>query len=300
MRTAAVWDEAEGSQSGGRGDKKRWIFGSSVIAEAGTEVIGLSDFKKLCPNEAAGIALGNNDCVVLTNNAGMSYGDRVGGTYYTNDKQEYLIKDAFEANTYAKIVISDQAMKERMYNLVTDRFFVLCQDKVTLKEYLETDTDRTLKDMLKVEVLDDYSDAWEEKVGQTQLRLDARTIVTVTILILCLVMLYLFQRSQVRERIGMIAVYRLLGIPGRKLGTIFCMESILTFLRTTLPSGLLVLVVLEILSRIEAFEVPLYLTWKAAVIGGLGILVFHMLVTLLPLYRLLRLPPAKLAAKFDY
>ena len=276
------------------------MAGIASIAEAGTEVIGLSDFQKLCPVEAAGITLGNDDCIVLTNNAGMSYGDRIGSIYYTNDKQEYRIKDALEANTYAKIVISDQAMKERMYNLVTDRFYILSQDKAALKEYLETDANRTLKDMLKVEILDDYTDAWEEKVGQTQLRLDARTIVTVTILILCLVMLYLFQRSRVQERIGMVAVYRLLGIPGRKLATIFCMESFLIFLRTTLPAAVFVWGVLGVLSLIRAIEVPLYLTWKAAAIGGGGILLLHMLVSVLPLYRLLRLPPARLAAKFDF
>ena len=121
-----------------------------------------------------------------------------------------------------------------------------------------------------------------------------------SVLLVCFVMLYLFQRSQVQERIGMIAVYRLLGIPGRKLAAVFCMESFLIFLRTTRPSGLLVWGVLTLLAQFKSFEVPLYLTWKAAGIGAAGILLFHILVSIVPLYRLLRQPPAKLAAKFDF
>jgi len=275
------------------------VAGISSIGLAGTEVIGLEDFKKLCPDAAQNLSLGLNECIVITNNAGMEYANLVGRTYYSNSKQEYKIAAAVEADTYAKIVVSDQAMQARMYSLISDRFFVYCEDKIAVKEFLATDANRTLGDRVKVEVIDDYTDAWEEKVGQTQMRLDARTIVTVTVLLLCLVMLYLFQRSQVQERIGMIAVYRLLGIPGRKLASIFCFESFLIFLRTTLPVAVLVWDVLMVLAQIKSIEVPLYLTWKAAGIGALGILVFHMLVSVVPLFRLLRLPPAKLAAKFD-
>ena len=112
-------------------------------------------------------------------------------------------------------------------------------------------------------------------------------------------MLYLFQRAQVREQIGMVAVYRLLGIPGRKLGTIFCIRSILVFLRTTLPVTVLVWIVLTVLSQFKALEIPLYLSLKAAAIGAGAILFFHILVSLIPLYRLLRQPPARLASKFD-
>lgn len=273
--------------------------GIATIAPAGTEVISLTDFRRMNPKVADHISLGKNDCIVITNNAGMEYANLVGNTYYSNSKQEYRIAAAIEADTYAKIVISDQAMEDRIHSLITDRFFVYCEDKAAVKEFLSTDKNRTLGDRVKLEVLDDYTDAWEEKVGQTQMRLDARTIVMVTVLLLCLVMLYLFQRSQVQERIGMIAVYRLLGIPGRKLATVFSLESFQIFLRTTLPVSLLVWGMLTVLAGIDSIEVPLYLTWKAAGIGALGILLFHMLVSVVPLYRLLRLPPARLAAKFD-
>ena len=274
--------------------------GIASICVAGTEVICLSDFQKLCPREAGNIRLGMNDCIVITNTAGAAYANNVGGSFPTNTDQTYKIAAALEADIYAKIVISDEAMDERIRSLATENFFLICEDREGLKNYLQTNANATLNGKLEIEVRDDYSNAWEEAVGKQAQRLDARTIVTVTVVVMCLVMLYLFRRAQIRERTGMAAVYRLLGIPGGKLGAIFCMESFLIFLRTTLPATVFVWAVLQILSRIEAIRVPLYLSWKAAAIGGGGILLFHMLVSLIPLWRLLRMPPAQLAAKFDY
>lgn len=98
----------------------------------------------------------------------------------------------------------------------------------------------------------------------------------------------------------MAAVYRLLGIPKRKLAGIFAMESILSSLQTALPAAVVVWLVITILSRIEDLGLRLILPWQAAAAVYGGILVYHILAALLPLGRLLRLPPAQLAAKYDY
>ena len=276
------------------------LAGISSICSGGTEVMAFSDFKELFPELASGIKLGKNECIVITNNAGVGYVGEIGNIFETNDWQEYRIAAAFDANTYAKIVIRDEDMAERVRFQLSEFLFLVCEDKDAMKDFLLNDPDRTLNDQVKLQVKDLYAAAWTEKTGDTAVRLDARTIVTVTVLLVCIVMLYLFQRSQVRERIGMVAVYRLLGIPGRKLTTIFCMESFLVFLRTTLPITAIVWAVLAILNKIEALEIPLYLTAKAAGIGAGAILVFHILVSVLPLLRLLRQPPARLATKFDF
>lgn len=276
------------------------LAGIASIAPGSTEVICLSDFKALCPAQAAGISLNENECIVISNNAGAGYVGKEGQHFKTNSDQMYLITAVVEANTYAKIVISDQALDVLTRSLLSEYLYIICDNKDAVKDFLQKDPGSTLNGKVKIDVIDDYTTAWEEKVGQTQLRLDARTIVTSTVLFLCFIMLYLFQRSQVREQIGMIAVYRLLGIPGRKLGTIFCLRSFLVFIRATLPLTVLVWVILFVLRQFEAFEIPLYLSLEAAAIGAGAILIFHVLVSLMPLYRLLRQPPARLASKFDF
>ena len=276
------------------------LAGISSICAGGTEVMALSDFRELFPELAEGITLGKNECIVITNNAGVGYVGGIGNIFETNDWQEYRIAATVTADTYATMVIRDEDMAERVRTQLSEFLFLICEDKDAMKDFLSTDPGRTLGNQVMLELRDLYDDAWERKAGDTEVRLDARTIVTVTVLLVCFVMLYLFQRSQVRERIGMVAVYRLLGIPGGKLTTIFCMESVLVFLRTTLPVTAFVWAVLAILNQIDALEIPLYLTAKAAGIGAGAILLFHILVSVIPLFRLLRQPPARLATKFDF
>ena len=131
------------------------------------------------------------------------------------------------------------------------------------------------------------------------MRLGARQIVTLTVIALSLAMLYLLQRSRVQERIGLVAVYRLLGIPGRKLGAIFALEHILSSLTSTPPTAFLTWLTVAVLKKFPSLEIQLLLPWYAAAGVYFCILAFCVLVSLLPLYRLLRLPPARLAAKYD-
>ena len=126
-----------------------------------------------------------------------------------------------------------------------------------------------------------------------------RSVSSFTVILLCAVMLFLLQRTRVQERIGLIAVYRLLGIPGGKLRTIFAMESLFLSLTSVLPVAVLAWMAVAVMTRLPNIGVSLLLPWYAAVGCYLALLGFHILAGLLPLGRLLKLPPARLAAKYD-
>ena len=131
------------------------------------------------------------------------------------------------------------------------------------------------------------------------MKADARTIVTVTVMALAAVMLYLLRRAQIHTRIELLAVYRLLGIPKGKLAAIFTMESFLQFAVSALPAALLTWGVCAVLTAVEDIAFAMVLPFGAAALCAGGIFLFHLLVSLIPLYRLLALPPARLASKFD-
>ena len=118
-------------------------------------------------------------------------------------------------------------------------------------------------------------------------------------ILLCVVMLSLLQRTRVQERIGLIAVYRLLGIPGGKLRAIFALESVFLALRSILPVTLVTWAVVAAMNSLPSMVSSLTLPWYAALACALLLLGFHILAGLLPLGRLLKLPPARLAAKYD-
>ena len=70
-------------------------------------------------------------------------------------------------------------------------------------------------------------------------------------------------------------------------------------LRSILPAALLTWAGVAVMARLPSMEVSLRLPWYAALACALGLLGFHILAGLLPLQRLLKLPPARLAAKYD-
>ena len=204
-----------------------------------------------------------------------------------------------EADTYASLVIPDGETGALLRSMMTSAFYLYCEDKQAVKDYMAGDLPEELEGRLIVRVTDQNSADWASYRSATQLRLDGRRIVTLTVILLCLVMLFLLQRAQVQERTGLAAVYRLLGIPGWRLGAIFALESLLLSLTSALPAGLVTWLAVAILSRMPSLEVPLLLPWYAAAAACLLLLVFHGAVSVFPLGRLLRLPPAKLAAKYD-
>ena len=157
----------------------------------------------------------------------------------------------------------------------------------------------SLEGRLKITVTDEYGSQMEAYQEAARIRANARSIVTLSILVLSAVMLYLLQRTRVQERMEMIAVYRLLGIPGRKLTAIFGLESLLLSLKTALPAALLTWAGAALLTRMESLGLSLTLPWPAVLICFAAITLFYLLASILPLARLLRLPPAQLAAKYD-
>ena len=204
-----------------------------------------------------------------------------------------------ETDFYADIVVHDDMVEMLLKKTSGQRFYIYCTDKNAAVDTLQ----RVVAEMdnaVDITIYDHYVTTMRQYREETSLRADARTIVTATIILLSMVMLYLLRRSQVQERIGMLSVYRLLGIPRRKAAGIFCLESLLSCLSVALPAALAVWAVLLGLNAMPETQTQMLLPLEAALLVGCGITVFHLVVTLLPLWRLLRLPPAQLAAKFDF
>ena len=158
-----------------------------------------------------------------------------------------------------------------------------------------------LIDMLAIMVTDRYAKDMAAYTERTALKLDARTIVTFTVLVTAALMLYLMQRSKIRERMDLIAVYRLLGIPKGNLVTVFAIESLLLTLKYALPTVLVSFAAFKVMAAIPMLSGAslLFPLWAAALTLAV-ITLFRLLVATLPVLSLLSQPPARLAAKYDF
>ena len=271
-----------------------------ALGNKGSEVAGLSDLQAAFPGKYDDIVLADNECIVLPANAGSVYRDKLYANFNLTSGKSYVIMYSIEVTDFfAKIVVADDQIQEILHSMSSGKFWVYCEDKATMSAYLRSIPEK-MGGAVSMTVVDSYSDRMKEYHEASSVRTDARTIVTVTVLALSMVMLYLLRRSQVQSRIGMLSVYRLLGIPTSKSVEIFVTESVFSTLTTALPAAHGTWTVMAILRTFASLEFEMLFPWQAAVLVYLAIVVFHVLVSLLPLMRLLRLPPAQLAAKYDF
>ena len=271
------------------------------LASAGTEVITLREFRALTGYETI-TELAADECIVLCDYAGSTFQTKVGFPFTTFSGYSFTIRDTLkdtDDSITAKIVISDEGL-EAIYRAVllkSEAFELWCKDKAAMLSILEAGLPEDVAKMMTLRYTDDYAlryDAYRELVAA---QLDAKTIVAIAVITLALVMLYLMQRSKIRERMDLVAVYRLLGIPKRNLLFIFCGESMMLTLKYALPTVILVWAVLRGLSWAS---VDMYYPVWVAALTFLVITVCRLLIAGLPVFRLLRQPPAKLAAKYDF
>ena len=269
----------------------------------GTEVITRSEYMRLTGQTLPEIE--PNRCIVLGDNTSSKWNADYAGQYvgsYFPMISDAMLTDTDDSIT-AKLIIADEDLEPLFASMIQahSSFGIRCADKAAMLEVLKNDMPEDLANVLDVLITDKYAKDWDAYTEQATLKLDARTIVTFTVLLAAALMLYLMQRSKIRERMDLIAVYRLLGIPKHNLLTVFALESLILTLKYALPTVAGVYVAFLVMARVEmlAANALLYPLWAAA-LTLLAIALYRLLVATLPVLRLLRLPPARLAAKYDF
>ena len=286
------------------GERTVYVSRSVMLAMRNTgsvKVVSLSELKELDPQTYGGVTLAEDECLVNYPVAGDIYKYRV-GTHYplsSGSGVYYVIQDAINLpDLQAAVVLFDTQVDEILIQGLNDTVYLYCADKAAAKAYLQELMAEGGQSMI-LRVSDLYQNQYDQYARAASIRADARTIVTATVLAVCLVMLYLLCRTQAQGRIELLAVYRLLGIPRRKLYIIFLLEGVLSALTAIIPAALLTWGGVMAIHRWTEIELAIVLPWQAAGLVGLGILAYYLLVSVLPLFSLLRLPPARLAAKYD-
>ena len=303
------------------GEPSMYMSSEAMLALAicGTEVMTRSEYVRVTGDHSIP-ALAQGECLAVQQNTpGLNVFTTVDmyiGSHYSL-KQVGTVEPA-DATIGAKLIIADEDLSPLFASMMASQtgFSIWFADKaaaldrinnVLPNEPVKYETTGTksepqlLTDMLAITVSDRYSKDMADYTERTALKLDARTVITFTVLITAALMLYLMQRSKIRERMDLIAVYRLLGIPKRNLVTVFAIESLILTIKYALPTVLGIFAAFKVMAMIEmlAGSALLFPLWAAALTFA-AITVFRLLVATLPVLSLLSQPPARLAAKYDF
>lgn len=284
------------------GEPSIYMFkeGLLAIGTGGYEVISLSEYNALLGTD---YTLEPTECIVLMNNAGYAYREgeiiNLRNNYYLSVKD---ISYSPDPSIKAKVVVSDEDINTIYRAMIssTNMFTLWTEDKEAVMGYLDAGLPADMKGRLDISVVDNYSNAYREYKENTVTKMDARTIVITSVTLLSLIMLYLMQRSKIRDRMDIVTVYRLLGISKRNLMLIFGIESLLTTVKYSLPTILFAYGAIRLISSIEQLGTVLIYPLWGALLTLVIIAVFRLMVAILPILSLNRKPPAQLAANYDF
>lgn len=192
-------------------------------------------------------------------------------------------------------VISDEAYNNIFKFLIVEskQFTAVAEDKEFVLSYFENLPQET-RDKMQIFVTDHYSEQLAEYEEARAIKVDARLIITITIFIVSLLLLYFSMKSNAIKKMEDIMVYRLLGIQKSSILLIFAIESILLTLYTSVPAVILTSAVLKFIVSIPSLQLNLVYPWGAA----MGIIIFlfsiNALTGVLPIIGIIRKPPAQL------
>ncbi len=270
----------------------------------GMEVIPYPEFCALTGYDKFD-SLGVDECLVLADSAGYVFTTYIGENYYFGQNRTFLIKDAptdTDDSISANYVFSEERIN-LLYNEMVkghSEISLWCADKTAMLEHLQDEMPEDIKGMIEMKIEDKYKTSYDKYSKSASIKADARTIVTATVFVLSAVMLYLMQRSKINERMDIVAVYRLLGIPNRNLLFIFAVESIVLTLKYAVPTVLLTWLTINALTAAESIEFSMLFPLPAVGITLAAILAVRIIFSVIPVLRLLSEPPARLAAKYDF
>ena len=252
--------------------------------------------------------IASGEAVVIEENGGKYYTSRLGTALTFNNSIQFRLREAVQVGDVGKygittpLIIADEDVEKFLRNAIETRtrFDIWCADKEAVKKALTEGIPQEIRDIVVIDIEDTYQTEYTSFMGRRSVRLQTRFIITGAVGLLCLVMLYVIQRFRVRDRMGMIAVYRMLGIPGRDSMGLFILENLLLTLKFAVPTVLLAWAAAELLPLLGVGELSISIPVWVPFVTILAIAAAQVLVAVLAVLPLIGMPPAKLAAKYDF
>lgn len=274
-------------------------FAYISIAIAGNYIMSLSELQERFPGKYDDVVLGDRE-VLAGPNAGINL-QTAGNKTTLNNGWFCTIKDSIEG-IEASFVIRDDLYESYVRDMITNtkKMIIYSEHKKEVKKLLEDGVPEELENVIRIKVKDYHTEYMEEYQAAMLERVGVRTIVTVTILLVSAVMLLFLLKARIQERLEFFTVYRLLGVPKSKTRAILLLESLVLSVLGSLPAALLTYGAVMVLNLLPSIALGMVLPFWTVAAAYVGVLFLQMLGVLLSANGLLKLPPAQLAAKYDF
>ena len=229
---------------------------------------------------------------------------------------EYKLKDKIDCgecpfdviindNQYYKILKSVMKYDWEIFNVFCETEEEKNQVETyikSIKEYYESGdikTDLGKNVSIKLFSNSNYDDVLLPYLEEADKLVSSRILVTFTILLLSVIIVFFLMKSYAMKNIYDIGVYRAIGIKKSSIVFIYAIEVLIISLKTTLISNLLCFAVSNIIASIAVIDVTFAITLPLFLACTFSLILINVLVGIIPICSYLRLTPSKILTKYD-
>lgn len=211
--------------------------------------------------------------------------------YYSNELSEKM---------GVEFVMPDEAQKYIMPEIIANmgKCYIYTDDEDVVTEYIQSVAARQ-GSSLTLRLSNPYDTVMEEYRQEKAEQFRGRIIVTVTIFVVSMIILYFMMKANAVQRMQDLGVYRLIGISKASIVGLFAFENVVITSYTSLVGALLATFATYLISSIPSLGVEINYPWYAFVATVLFLYAVNVVIGILPIRKILRLPPAQLATKYD-
>lgn len=214
---------------------------------------------------------------------------------------ELNIIGSYTSDFTPRYVVSDEEYETLVaaMNNYAKRITVYSRDKEEFLRFMKQGLNEDTYDKLQITLTDRYETAMKKYEDARSIKINARFIVTLSIALISMVILYFTMKTNAMKKIHDIAVYRLLGISKGSIYMMFALENFYVSCYTSLPGVVITVVLMKFLASIPSLEITLIYPWYLIVVNVAVLVAANLTVGLWPTRRIVKLPPAQIASKFD-
>lgn len=263
---------------------------------AGFMIASVDELQAAMPDEYDDLELGDKE-IMIRESLYAALDVKIGDTYQLGDDSSYLftVTGTFPDEFEVDYVLSDDGCdyvrdiliyKEKKCMIYTDNADAVYDffDNTGMNKFSCTLT-TPAEDEIEAYMLTHNGDY------------TANLIIAVVVLLITTVMIYFTIKSNAMSRSEELTVYRLLGISRNSVRKIYMTEMAILTTKTTLPSVLLVSIVVWFIGSVPSLEAGMIFPVWVVIILLVFMYLLHMLISIMPVNNILRQPPAVLAEK---
>lgn len=199
-----------------------------------------------------------------------------------------------------EIIIADEAEENIETDIITymGKCYIYADDSEELKQYINSLKEASTG-KLSITLTNNYDILLDEYKDEKSAQFNTRIVVTATIFAVSMIILYFMMKASAVQRMQDLGVYRLIGISKGSIIGLFAFENMVITSYTSLVGASLATLATYMVSTIPSLNININYPWYAFLLTVLFLYGVNVVVGILPIRKILRLPPAQLASKYD-